>query len=346
MPGIVLGIDLGTSHVRICIPGRGIVLNEPAVIAVDSRTDVMIACGEEANGMLERAPDSIRVIQPMTKGVISDYDYAEKMLCTFVRRVCAYKVLKPRAAICIPSSLTEVERRSVIEAVSAAGTRKAILIESSVATAIGAGVDITTPRGAAVINIGAGVTDIAVLSLSGIASSNTIRIGCSNMDEAIARYMQLQHNHIIGRVTAENARKSVGYMYGSGNSDIKIKGRDAISGLPSIQTINASEIGEAIREQMNEIMDVIQSTLEKTPPELAGDIMTNGIILAGGGALMKGMAKAISSYTGVPVHIAESPLDCMALGAAKSVKFDFRKYEGIYSVASSQFPLSDTSRLQ
>jgi rod shape-determining protein MreB len=293
--------------------------------------------------MLGRTPDSIYAVRPLTKGVISEYDYAEQMLRTFVRRVCAYKVIKPRAAVSIPATVTEVEQRSVVEAVMAAGTRRVVLIEESVAAAIGAGISIDLPQGSMVVNIGAGTTDIAVLSLKGIASSLSVRVGGDDIDEAIIRYLHNRYNHIIGKLTAEQVKISLGCALPSKvNRYMEVKGRNAVSGLPCLQKVSTSDIFDAISEPIQDIFSAIQRVLETTPPELAGDIMTSGICLNGGASLLPGMAEAVSRVTGVECRVAENPSDCVAIGTGKSLEYVGMLFTGVYDVGQFSFPVSDS----
>ncbi len=346
MPGISLGIDLGTSNVTIYVPGKGVVLREPSVIAVDSINDKMIACGKEAFEMLGRTPDSIRAIRPLYKGVISEYEYAEQMLRTFVRRVCAYKIIKPRVAVSIPSEVTGVEQRSVVEAVLAAGTRHVVLIEEPVAAALGAGISIDQPYGSMVVNVGAGTTDIAVLSLKGIAASQSIRLGGDDIDAAIVRYLHNQLNHIIGLQTAEQIKITIGEaLTGDKDKTISVKGRNAVSGLPCLQKVSAAQISEAISDPVKAIISAIQRVLESTPPELAGDIMTAGITLTGGGVQLGGLPEAISRFTGVDCRIADNPSDCVAVGTGEMLKRSGAIYSGVYNIGQFSYPLSDSARL-
>lgn len=346
MAGMGLGIDLGTAHVTIYVPGRGVVLREPAVIAVDAQTDTMIACGEEAYEMMGRTPDSIRAVRPLTKGVISEYDYAEQMVRTFVRRVCKYKVIKPRTVVSIPASVTEVERRSVVEAVLAAGTRRVVLIEEAVASALGAGIPIDKPCGSMIVNIGAGTTDIAVMSLKGVAVSTSVRTGGNDMDEAIVRYMHNRYNHVIGLRTAEAVKRQVGRALPCQSEEaVSVKGRHAVSGLPCICRVTAEEITQVIEEPLRDVFNAVQQVLESTPPELAGDLMESGICLTGGGALLNGMKEAMGRHTGVSVRLADDPMDCVAVGAGKALDYEGVLPTGVYSVGQFNYPLSDSSRL-
>lgn len=346
MPGMNLGIDLGTSQVTIYVSGRGIVLREPSVIAVESKTGKMIACGREAYEMLGKTPDSIKAIRPLTKGVISEYDYAEKMLKTFVRRVCKYKVMKPKAAVSIPSTVTEVEQRSVVEAVLNSGTRNVVIIEEPVAAAIGAGLNIAQPYGSMIVDIGAGTTDVAILSLKGIANSMSIRVGGNDMDEAIIRYMHNRYYLVIGPIMAEKIKINIGRAVTQEDNPImKVKGRDVISGLPRIQEVCAQEIQDAINEPIMEIMKAIQHVLESTFPELVGDVFSNGICLTGGCAQLHGMVEGISKFTGVNCRLAENPTDCVAIGTGKALKYVGVLSSGVYDVSQFNYPLSDSAHL-
>ena len=343
MPGMDLGIDLGTSQVVIYASGKGVVLKEPAVIAVDSRDGHIVACGQDAYDMLGRTPDSITAVRPLAKGVIADYDYAERMLRYFVRKVCAYKILKPRAAVSVPASVTEVEQRSVVEAVSAAGVRRVVLIEEAVAAAIGAGLDVSAARGSMAVNIGGGTTDVAVLSLKGISTSSSLRVGGDDMDAAIVRYLRTKYNLIIGTRMAESIKKSIGSaMPPETASVIEAKGRDALTGLPAVRPVDALEIGEALSEPLMEMLSGVQRVLETTPPELAGDVMEHGMVLTGGGAKLVGLAQFIQTNTGVSCRVAEQPDECVAVGTGKALKFAKLLSAGVYDVDQFSYHLSET----
>ena len=343
MPGMDLGIDLGTSQVVIYTPHHGIVLREPSVIAVDQADGHMIACGKEAYAMLGRTPDSICAIRPLRKGVISDYDYAEQMLRYFVRKVCKYKILKPRAAVSVPATVTEVEQRSVVEAVSAAGIRRVVLMEESVAAAVGAGLDVSAPRGSMIVDLGAGTTDIAVMSLKGLANSISIRLGGDDFDAAIVRYMRTQYGLIIGDLTAEQVKKTIGNAMPAGEPDtMPVRGRDALSGLPRVQKVDANEILEAISEPLYGILSAIQHVLETTQPELVGDILDNGITLSGGGALLKNMPERVTRRTGVACRVADDPESCVAIGTGKALKYVGVMANGVYDINQFAYRLSDS----
>lgn len=343
MPGMELGIDLGTSQVVIYVSGKGVVLKEPAVIAVDQKDGHMIACGKEARDMLGRSPDSILVIRPLEKGVIAAYDYAEQMLRYLVRKVCAYRILKPRVAVSVPASVTEVEQRSVVEAVSAAGARHVVLIEEAVAAAIGAGLDVSAACGSMVINIGGGTTDMAVLSLKGIATSCSLRIGGNDMDQAIVRYLRNHHNLIIGQRMAEDLKIEIGSALPPDEKMTRLaKGRDAMTGLPAVREVTALEIRDALEEALREILSGVQRVMEATPPELLGDVLENGMMLTGGGAQMRGMAPFLEKNTGVACRVAAQPEECVAVGTGKALKYVHILSAGVYDAQEFSYHLSET----
>lgn len=337
-----LGIDLGTAQTVISAGGR-IVLREPSVIAVDRDDGHTIACGREAYAMLGRTPDSILAVRPLQKGVISDYDYAEQMLRTFVRRVCAYKILKPRAAISIPASVTEVEQRSVVEAANGAGIRRVVLMEEAVAAAVGAGLDVAAAHGSMVVDLGAGTTDVAILSLKGVATTISLRTGGDDLDDAILRYMRLRYNLIIGPLTAEEVKKRIGCAIELDPVlTMAVPGRDAVSGLPRTQTVDSTEIGEAMAEPVIEIVTTIQKALETAPPELVGDVLADGITLTGGLANLRGIGERITRQTGVPCRVAEEPEDCVAKGTDKAIRYVGILSAGIYDIGQFTYPLADS----
>lgn len=343
MPGMDLGIDLGTSQVVIYTPNRGVVLREPAVIAVDKADGHMIACGQEAYTMLGRTPDSICAVRPLRKGVISDYDYAEQMLRYFVRKVCKYKILKPRAAVSVPASVTEVEQRSVVEAVSSAGIRRVVLMEESVAAAVGAGLDVSAPRGSMVVDLGAGTTDIAVMSLKGLANSISVRLGGDDIDAAIVRYMRTRYGLIIGDLTAEDVKKTIGNAMPQEEPDtMLVRGRDALTGLPRRQKVDGNEILEAISEPLYGVLSAVQRMLETTQPELVADILDSGIVLSGGGALLRNMPERIARRTGVACHVADNPEECVAIGTGKALKYVGVMANGVYDINQFAYRLSDS----
>jgi rod shape-determining protein MreB and related proteins len=315
-----LGIDLGTANTLVHVRGKGIVLSEPSVVAVERGTKRIIALGQEAKRMLGRTPGDIIAIRPLRDGVIADFETTEKMIKHFIEKVTPKGIFrpKPRVVIGVPSCITEVEKRAVRESAEQAGAKEIYLIEESMAAAIGANIPINEPAGNMICDIGGGTTEISVISLGGMVISNAIRIGGDEFDEAIIKHVKLVHNLIIGESTAEDVKIKIGNAYPE--RDIKkmeIKGRDAISGLPKILVMDSVEIREALQEPINIIIEEIKKTLDQTPPELAADIVERGIVLSGGGALLTGLAKLIGQQTGVPVIIAENPLLCVALGAGK-----------------------------
>lgn len=345
MLGMDLGIDLGTSQVVIYATGRGVVLKEPAVLAVDEKSGRLIACGKEAYDMQGRNPESIVVVRPLRKGVIADYEYAEMMLRFFVGKVCAYKILKPRAAVSVPAAVTEVEQRSVLEAVSAANVRRVMLVEEAVAAAVGAGLDVAAPRGCMAADLGAGTTDVAVMSLKGIATSVSAKVGGDDMDEAIVRYIRSKYNHIIGLLTAEKVKKSLGRaIMGEDNPTISVPGRDAVTGLPRTRQVFAADVYEAIEEPLKEIVSVMQRVLENTPPELAGDVMAGGIVLSGGLSQLNGMAELIERSTGVSCRVADNPENCVAIGLWEAIKYIGDVDTGVYDISRFAYRMSDAVR--
>lgn len=333
MASMDFGIDFGTSRVVIYATGKGVVLDEPAVIAQDAESGKMFACGEDAYRMQGRAPASIRVTRPLEKGVIADFDDACMMLRYFVQKVCAYKVIKPRVAVSVPALVTAVEQRAFSDTVYAAGARQVILVEESMAAAIGAGLDVQAPRGSMVVEIGAGTTDVAVMSLKGVASSSSKRVGGDAFDEAITRSIRQCHQLLIGKLTAERIKCQIGQAVDIGEErEAVARGRDALTGLPREQTVTATEILEAIHDPLLEIVGSIQQVLENTPPELAGDIYDSGIILTGGMSQLRGMDTLVSKVTGIACRVAEEPTHCVARGAAESLKYVSLFRSGVYDI--------------
>ncbi|OHD49386.1 MAG: rod shape-determining protein [Spirochaetes bacterium GWE2_31_10] len=324
-----LGIDLGTANTLIHVRGRGIVLSEPSVVAVERGTKKVIAVGQEAKKMLGKTHRDIIAIRPLRDGVIADFETTEKMIKYFIEKVSPKSLfsIKPRIVIGIPSCITEVERRAVKESAEQAGAKEIYLIEESMAAAIGANIPIHEPAGNMICDIGGGTTEISVISLGGMVISNAIRIGGDEFDEAILKHVKLVHNLIIGESTAEDVKIKIGNAYPEGEvKKIEIRGRDAISGLPKIQEVDSVEIREALQEPINIIIEEVKKTLDQTPPELAADIVERGIVLTGGGALLSGLPKLLSQQTGVPVIIAENPLLCVALGAGKFLESIKKQY--------------------
>lgn len=317
-----MGIDLGTANTLVYIKGQGIVVREPSVVAIRDDSKEVLAVGEEAKRMIGRTPGNIVAIRPMKDGVIADFDVTQSMLSYFIQKAAAKKgVVSPRIAICVPFGVTEVEKRAIEEAARQAGARDAYLIEEPMAAAIGAGLKVEEPEGNMVVDIGGGTTEIAVISLGGIVTAKSIRIGGDEFDESIVAYVKKEYNLAIGERTAEDVKISIGSTFKDDQDvNMQIRGRDLISGLPKTVEISSTEVRDALKEPINSIVEAIKSTLEKTPPELASDIMENGIMLTGGGALLRGLDKLVKQETGMPVQIAENPLDCVALGTGKSVE--------------------------
>ncbi|NLX77653.1 MAG: rod shape-determining protein [Clostridiaceae bacterium] len=321
--GLDIGIDLGTATILVYIKGKGIVLREPSVVAIDKNTNRLLAVGEEARRMLGRTPGNIVAIRPLRDGVISDYHITARMLKYFLNKVCSkslFKLFKPRVMICVPSGVTEVERRAVEDAAMQAGARKTYIIEEPIAAAIGAGIDITKACGSMVVDIGGGTTDIAVISLGGTVVSSTTKIAGDKFDEAIIRYMRKKHNIMIGERTAEEVKIKIGTVFPRPEEvSMDVRGRNLVSGLPKTITITSSEIMEALEEPVSSIIDAVHSVLERTPPELSADISDRGIVMTGGGSLVYGFDKLLQHKTGIDVIIAEDAVSCVALGTGKAL---------------------------
>ena len=332
-----LGIDIGTSQVVIATSDKDVVLREPSVLAVEKASGKILACGQKAQAMLGRAPDSIEVIRPIRKGVISDYNYAETMIRHFVRRVCTYKVLKPNTAVTLPSTVTEVEQRSMVEAVSASGVRRVMLLEKAVAALIGAGEDITQPRGRMVADFGGGTTDITVMSLSGIAASYSVRVGGDDLDEAIVRYVKGKYNHVIGLPTAEQVKIAIGSALPAEGA-MEVKGRNAYTGLPSVQRVTAEDVQKAMEEPLTRMLSAVLQTLERTLPDLAGDVMRDGMVLTGGTAQLRGLPERLEQLTGIPCRVAEDPVDCGAKGAYIALQKRRELSHSVYNVSQFNRP--------
>ena len=316
-----IGIDLGTASVLVYIKGKGVVLNEPSVVAIDKNTGRLLKVGAEAQAMLGRTPGNIVAIRPLRDGVISDYDMTERMLKEFIRKVTGgFHLFPPRIMVCVPSGITEVEERAVIDAGRQAGARRVYLIEEPVAAAIGAGIDITKPDGHMVVDIGGGTSDIAVISLSGVVESASIKVAGDQFNEAIVKYMRRKHNILIGERTAEQMKMEIGCVYPKEEeATIEIKGRCLMTGLPKTITVNSTEMMEAFEEPVERILEAVHNVLERTPPELVADISTNGIVMTGGGSLLWGFDKLIESHTGIETHVAEDAISCVAEGTGKSL---------------------------
>ncbi|MCQ2447785.1 MAG: rod shape-determining protein MreB [Oscillibacter sp.] len=315
-----IGIDLGTASVLVYIKGKGIVLNEPSVVAMDKGTGKLLKVGAEAQAMLGRTPGNIIAIRPLREGVISDYDMTERMLREFIRKVSGYSLFKPRVIICVPSGITEVEERAVIDAGIQAGARKVYLIEEPVAAAIGAGIDITQPDGHMVVDIGGGTADIAVISLGGVVESASIKIAGDQLNEAVVKYMRRKHNLLVGERTAEDMKKKIGCVFPQEEeTQMEVKGRCLLTGLPKIVNVTSTEMLEAFEEPVERIIEAVHSVLERTPPELVADISTNGIVMTGGGSLVQGFDKLITERTRIRAKIADDAVSCVALGTGKSL---------------------------
>ena len=315
-----IGIDLGTATVIAYVKGKGIVLREPSVVAVDSNTNDVLAVGREARRMLGRTPGNIVATRPLREGVISNYTVTERMLKYFISRVCGRFVFAPRIMICIPSQVTEVEKKAVIDAATQAGARKVYLIEEPIAAAIGAGIDISKPCGNMVVDIGGGTTDIAVISLGGSVVSTSLKVAGDKFDEYIVKYIKKKHNIMIGERTAEDLKINIGCVYPKiQDTEMDIRGRDLIDGLPKTVTVYSSEMLEALIEPALTIVDAVHSVLERTPPELAADISDKGIYMTGGGCLVDGLDKLLQEKTGINVMIAQDAISCVALGTGKAL---------------------------
>ncbi len=316
-----IGIDLGTASILVYVKGKGIVLREPSVVAVDKTTDKVLKVGLEAQKMLGRTPGNIIAIRPLRGGVISDYEMTEHMVKNFIRRVMGgFSLVKPRVIICVPSGITEVEERAVIDAGRQAGARSVFLIEEPIAAAIGAGIDIAQADGNMVIDIGGGTTDIAVISLSNIVESSSIKIAGDDFDEYIIKYIRRKHNVLIGERTAEELKINIGCVFPRPEEiSMEIKGRCLMTGLPRIFTVTSSEMLEALDEPASRIVEMIHNVLERTPPELVGDISTNGIVMTGGGSLVWGFAELIQSKTGIDTRVADEAVSCVVYGTGKAL---------------------------
>jgi rod shape-determining protein MreB len=329
-----MGIDLGTANTLVYVSGKGIILQEPSVIAIDQNDKVPLAVGEEAKKMMGRTPGNVVVVRPLRNGVIADFDTAELMLKHFIRRVHEGRTLvSPRIVIGIPSGVTGVERRALMDAASQAGAREVYLIDEPVAAAIGAGLPVSEPIGNMIIDIGGGTTEVAVLSLQGTVLSESVRIAGDDLNESITQYMKKVYNLMIGERTAEEIKIRIGSAYPTHDDDnyiMEVRGLHLLSGLPRTVTIKGAEIRESMSEPLSVIIDAVKRTLERTPPELAADIIDRGIMLAGGGALLKGLDTLISHETGIATHVAADPLSCVVLGTGRVLE-KFKQLERVFS---------------
>lgn len=318
-----IGIDLGTASVLVYVKGKGVILKEPSVVAYDRDSNTIKAIGEEARLMLGRTPGNVVAVRPLRQGVISDYTVTEKMIKYFVQKALGRRTFsKPRISICVPSGVTEVERKAVEEATYAAGAREVRLIEEPVAAAIGAGLDISRPCGNMIVDIGGGTADVAVISLGGTVVNTSIKIAGDNFDEAIVRYVRKKHNMLIGERTAEDIKIKIGTTYPLIEEEsIEVRGRSIMTGLPKIVKVTSSETEEALRETTGQIIEAVISVLERTPPELSADILDRGIVLTGGGAMLRGLEELIEERTGIHTMTAEDPMTVVAVGTGQFVEF-------------------------
>lgn len=315
-----IGIDLGTATVLVYVKGSGIVIKEPSVVAIDKNTDRIIKVGREAQRMLGRTPGNITAIRPLRDGVISQYEITLKMIQYFIKKACGTMIFKPRVIICVPSGITEVEERAVVDAATQAGAKRTYLIEEPVAAAIGAGINIAAPNGHMVVDIGGGTTDIAVLSLGGVVVSESIKVAGDKFDEAIIRYVRRKHNVLIGERTAEAIKIKIGCAWPRKEPrTLEVKGRCLIQGLPRVVRINSDEIPDALEEPITAIIEAVCSVVERTPPELIGDILSNGIVMTGGGSLLYGLDRLIAYATGIKTRVADKAVSCVAIGTGKSL---------------------------
>ena len=321
MGGRDMAVDLGTANTLVYVRGRGIVLSEPSVVAIDARSGEVHAVGVEAKRMLGRTPGTIQAIRPLKDGVIADFDVTEEMLRHFIQKVHQSRFAHPRVVVCVPSGVTGVEKRAVEEACLSAGARQAYLIEEPMAAAIGSGLPIGEPTGSMIVDIGGGTSEVAVISLGGIVVARSIRIGGDELDEAIINYAKREYKLLIGQQTAEELKLEIGSAHAMREEvQAEIRGRDLVSGLPKTVVLTSEEIRAALEEPMSQIIGAIKETLDSTPPELASDIMDRGIMLAGGGSLLHGLADRLREETQMPVHLAESPLTCVAVGSGRSLE--------------------------
>ena len=321
MGGRDMAVDLGTANTLVYVRGRGIVLSEPSVVAIDARSGEVHAVGVEAKRMLGRTPGTIQAIRPLKDGVIADFDVTEEMLRHFIQKVHQSRFAHPRVVVCVPSGVTGVEKRAVEEACLSAGARQAYLIEEPMAAAIGSGLPIGEPTGSMIVDIGGGTSEVAVISLGGIVVARSIRIGGDELDEAIVNYAKREYKLLIGQQTAEELKLEIGSAFAMREEvQAEIRGRDLVSGLPKTVVLTSEEIRAALEEPMGQIIGAIKETLDSTPPELASDIMDRGIMLAGGGSLLQGLADRLREETQMPVHLAESPLTCVAVGSGRSLE--------------------------
>ena len=331
LPANEIAVDLGTANTLIYVKGEGIVLNEPSVVAVEKGSNRPLKFGLEAKRMLGRTPDGILAVRPLKDGVIADFDVTEKMLRHFLGEVIKKRFLKvkPKVIVCVPSGITEVERRAVRDSAQMAGANQVLMVAEPMAAAIGVGLPVETPTGNMVIDIGGGTTEIAVIALSGIVSDTSIRTGGDELDQAIVQFMRKNYNLLVGESTAEQIKIRIGSAYPTGEErEMEVKGRDLVSGIPKTVRVHSSEIREALQEPIQQIVDAVRRALEITPPELASDIVDRGIIMTGGGALVRGLDVLLQQETGLPIHVDEDPLTCVVRGTGRILD-DFEKYRTV-----------------
>ena len=328
-----IGIDLGTANIIITLGNKGIVINEPSVVAYDKKKQCVLAVGNEAYKMLGRTPEYIVAVKPLKDGVVSDNEMTEAMLIAFIRKVIG-RIVKPRIILCVPSSVTDVESRAVVEAALSAGARKVYLIEEPIAALLGAGIDISKPNGTMVVDIGGGTVDIAVVSFNGIVKSASLKLAGNRFDAAIVKGVTQKYKILIGDKTAENAKKEIATVFEpTGKKKITVKGRHLIKGLPESVEITDKDMYDFLIDEVTEIVDKIKGVFEQTPPELVGDILTNGIVLTGGGALLKGLPELIAKTVGAPCYVADDPIECVAKGVQKAFKHADELLDGFEKIS-------------
>lgn len=334
MASVDIGIDLGTANIMITMGNKGIVLNEPSVVAFNKKTNQVVAVGEEAYRMIGRTPEYIVAIRPLSDGVISDHNMTESMISAFILKVSGKQLFKPRIILCVPSMITDVESRAVVEAARNSGSRKVYLIQEPIAALLGAGYAISEPQGRMVVDIGGGTTDIAVISLNGIVKSSSLKLAGNKIDQAIIRYVTNKYKILIGEKTAELAKRSITNVFDpDGTMKLVIKGRHLFKGLPEQVEISDIDVYEAVKDLIFEMIDAIKAVLEITPPELVGDIYNNGIVLTGGGALLVGLDKLIAKSTGIPCVVADDPISCVAKGTGLAFEVLDKLLDGFQSIS-------------
>jgi rod shape-determining protein MreB len=331
LPANEIAVDLGTANTLVYVKGDGIVLNEPSVVAIEKATGKIKGIGLEAKRMLGRTPEGIIAVRPLKDGVIADFDVTEQMLRRFLKTIIDkhFFRMKPRVIVCVPSGITEVERRAVRDSAETAGAKQVLMVAEPMAAAIGVGLPVETPTGNMVIDIGGGTTEIAVIALSGLISDTSIRVGGDELDQAIVQFMRKNYNLLVGDSTAETIKMRVGSASPGGEErEMEVKGRDLVSGIPKTVRVHSSEIREALQEPIQQIVDAVRRSLEVTPPELASDIVDRGIIMTGGGALIRGLDVLLHQETGLPIHVDEDPLTCVVRGAGRILD-DYEKYRSV-----------------